>query len=75
MEYWNIGSVLHRIEKYHDIALGSCGEFHSCNVSCKQADQITADDYERLDQQTLIQTLKLCVFDHYSKIPTFHHSM
>jgi len=24
---------------------------------------------------TLIQTLKLCVFDHYSMIPTFHHSM
>ena len=33
-----------------NIALGSCGEFHSCYESCKQADQITADDYERLDQ-------------------------
>jgi hypothetical protein len=51
--------------------------------------QITADDYQRLDQlhykvenallklipKALIQTLKLCVFDHYSMIPTFHHSM
>ena len=26
-------------------------------------------------KKTLIQTLKLCVFDHYSMIPTFHHSM
>ena len=26
-------------------------------------------------EKTLIQTLKLCVFDHYSMIPTFHHSM
>jgi hypothetical protein len=25
-------------------------------------------------EKTLIQTLKLCVFDHYSMIPTFHHS-
>ena len=33
-----------------NIALGSCGEFHSCYTSCKQAEQITADDYERLDQ-------------------------
>ena len=35
---------------YLNIALGSCGEFHSCYTSCKQAEQITADDYERLDQ-------------------------
>ncbi|MFQ5448078.1 MAG: four helix bundle protein [Desulfobacterales bacterium] len=33
-----------------NIALGSCGEFHSCYTSFKQAEQITADDYERLDQ-------------------------
>jgi four helix bundle protein len=33
-----------------NIALGSCGEFHSCYESCKHADQITADQYERLDQ-------------------------
>jgi len=32
-----------------NIALGSCGEFHSCYTSCRQAEQITADDYERLD--------------------------
>lgn len=33
-----------------NIALGSCGEFHSCYISCRQAEQITVDDYERLDQ-------------------------
>ena len=35
---------------YLNIALGSCGEFHSCYESCKQADQITTDEYEQLDQ-------------------------
>ena len=33
-----------------NIALGSCGEFHSCYVSFKQAGQITEEEYERLDQ-------------------------
>ena len=33
-----------------NIALGSCGEFHSCYTSCRQAEQITADDCEHLDQ-------------------------
>jgi four helix bundle protein len=33
-----------------NIALGSCGEFHSCYESCKQANQITNDEHERLDQ-------------------------
>ncbi len=33
-----------------NIALGSCGEFHSCYESFKQADQITDDEYEQLDQ-------------------------
>ncbi len=32
-----------------NIALGSCGEFHSCYVSFKQANQITDDEYEQLD--------------------------
>jgi four helix bundle protein len=32
------------------IALGSCGEFHSCYESFKQADQITKEEYEKLDQ-------------------------
>jgi hypothetical protein len=58
MEYWARSealalywvSELHCIEKYRDIALGSCSEFHSCYESCKQADQITVHDYERLDQ-------------------------
>lgn len=35
---------------YLNIALGSCGEFHSCYESCKKADQITAEEHERLDQ-------------------------
>ena len=33
-----------------NIALGSCGEFHCCYFSCKQAQQISEDDYERLDK-------------------------
>ena len=33
-----------------NIALGSCGEFHSCYFSCEQARQISKNDYERLDQ-------------------------
>jgi four helix bundle protein len=33
-----------------NIALGSCGEFHSCYESFKQADQITKEEYEELDQ-------------------------
>ena len=33
-----------------NIALGSCGEFHSCYESLKQADQITDEEYEKLDR-------------------------
>jgi len=33
-----------------NIALGSCGEFHSCYESFKQASQITEEEYEELDQ-------------------------
>ena len=33
-----------------NIALGSCGEFHSCYESFKQSGQITEEEYERLDQ-------------------------
>jgi four helix bundle protein len=32
-----------------NIALGSCGEFHSCYESCMQADQISEEEYEELD--------------------------
>ena len=35
---------------YLNIALGSCGEFHSCYESFKQAHQINEEEYERLDQ-------------------------
>ena len=33
-----------------NIALGSCGEFHSCYESFKQARQIDDAEYERVDQ-------------------------
>jgi len=33
-----------------NIALGSCGEFHSCYESFRQAGQISEEDYEKLDQ-------------------------
>jgi four helix bundle protein len=33
-----------------NFALASCGEFHSCYVSVKQADQITDNEYEQLDK-------------------------
>jgi four helix bundle protein len=35
---------------YLNIALGSCGEFHSCYVSFRKANQITDDEYEQLDK-------------------------
>ena len=33
-----------------NIALGSCGEFHSCYESCMQADQISKEEYEEIDK-------------------------
>jgi len=35
---------------YLNIALGSCGEFHSCYESFKRAEQISDNEYEELDQ-------------------------
>ena len=35
---------------YLNYALGSCGEFHSCCESFKQANQITDNECEQLDQ-------------------------
>ena len=32
-----------------NIALGSCGEFHSCYESFKRAGQITDEEHEKLD--------------------------
>jgi four helix bundle protein len=37
-----------------NIALGSCGEFHSCYESFKQANQISSEQYEKLYTTTLI---------------------
>jgi four helix bundle protein len=33
-----------------NIALSSCGEFHSCYDSCKQAGQIREGEYEEIEQ-------------------------
>jgi len=33
-----------------NIALGSCGEFHSCYDSCNRAGQITKKDYGEIEQ-------------------------
>ena len=33
-----------------NLALGSCGEFHSCYVSFWHAKQITEDEYEQIDK-------------------------
>jgi len=33
-----------------NIALGSCGEFHSCYESFRKASQITDEQYEELDE-------------------------
>ena len=33
-----------------NISLGSCGEFHSCYFSFREADQITDKDYQALDK-------------------------
>ena len=33
-----------------NIALGSCGEFHSCYESFKRAGQITDEEHEKLDE-------------------------
>jgi len=33
-----------------NIALGSCGELHSCYESCKEATQITGEEYESIDE-------------------------
>jgi four helix bundle protein len=33
-----------------NIALSSCGEFHSCYDSCYQANQIGKEDYEEIEQ-------------------------
>jgi four helix bundle protein len=35
---------------YLNIALGSCGEFHSSYCSFHQAEQITDEEYEELDE-------------------------
>ncbi len=41
---------LKRYLNHLNIALGSCGEFHSCYESFRQAGQITVNEYEKLDQ-------------------------
>ena len=36
--------------QFLNFALGSCGEFHSCYESSKLANQITDEEYEKLDK-------------------------
>lgn len=36
--------------KHLNIALGSSGEFHSCSVTSRKAEQITREDFEEMDQ-------------------------
>ena len=36
--------------QFLNFALGSCGEFHSCHESFKLANQITEEEYEKLDK-------------------------
>jgi len=33
-----------------NIALASCGEFHSCYVTAKMADHISTEEYEKVDR-------------------------
>jgi four helix bundle protein len=40
---------LKEYQTHLNIAPGACGEFHACYLSCKQAPQISEDDYQRLD--------------------------
>lgn len=35
---------------FPNYSLGSCGEFHSCYISCKEAGQITEENYNKLDK-------------------------
>lgn len=36
--------------KHLHIALGSCGELYSCYFSCREAHQISEEDFEKIDQ-------------------------
>ncbi len=47
------GYCRRRLKEYLNhlnIALGSCGEFHSCYESCWHAGQITEEEHEELDE-------------------------
>jgi len=51
-----------------NIALGSCGEFHSCCESFMQANQITDDEYEQLDQlHYIVENALLKLFESLPK--------
>ena len=45
-----VANGLREYLNYLNIALGSCGEFHSCYESFRQAEQISDKQYEELDQ-------------------------
>jgi len=51
-----------------NIALGSCGEFHSCCESFMQANQITDNEYEQLDQlHYIVENALLKLFESLPK--------
>ncbi|CAB1085381.1 hypothetical protein D1AOALGA4SA_12869 [Olavius algarvensis Delta 1 endosymbiont] len=70
-----------RFEKFYNIKKGSAlGGSGNAMIATKGwlspvlIETFIAKKY-KLIPITLIQTLKLCVFNHYSMIPTFQHSM
>ena len=51
-----------------NIALGSCGELHSCCESFMQANQISDDEYEQLDQlHYIVENALLKLFESLPK--------
>jgi four helix bundle protein len=39
-----------KLLNFLNIALGSCGEFHSCYDSCRQAGQINKAEFEEIEK-------------------------
>jgi len=42
--------LIWRRTNYLNFALGSCGEFHSCSESFRKANQITEDEYQKIEE-------------------------
>jgi hypothetical protein len=50
VKYLKFDRCLNEYLKHLNIALGSCGEFHSCYESFLKAGQISKEEYEELDK-------------------------